>query len=256
MRYNGIVGNKPIQITFFATIEIPWDIELPYEKPLAQYGLGHSNSLFSGCIASQYDAMVQLCTAVNAVTSATAATVSTALQKVVMGALNMPEIDPNFLKIIFLTSGQISIAIAIPPSIADKFPTQSQLETQFYQVARTTAFADAVSSFVGLKIVSQCESGWWGADCSSQCTSPNCVTGVSCNAATGVVTSCILCKTGYWGSTTCNNLCTSAHCVTDYTSCELYQGSVVSCTVCNDGWWGNLQQPMHLAKLQNWIRQL
>ncbi|KAG2776729.1 hypothetical protein Pcac1_g12748 [Phytophthora cactorum] len=150
MEYRGIYGYKPVQMASFATIEIPWDSDLAYDKPPVQFGSEYSSSLFSGCISSEYDAIMHLTTAANAVTSATVTKISTALQKILMWALKFPDIDPNFLKISIHSSGQISVTIAVPPSVADQFPTQSELETQFYQVARTTSFSDTVSSFVGL----------------------------------------------------------------------------------------------------------
>ncbi|KAG3166653.1 hypothetical protein PC128_g19654 [Phytophthora cactorum] len=142
MEYRGIYGYKPVQMASFATIEIPWDSDLAYDKPPVQFGSEYSSSLFSGCISSEYDAIMHLTTAANAVTSATVTKISTALQKILMWALKFPDIDPNFLKISIHSSGQISVTIAVPPSVADQFPTQSELETQFYQVARTTSFSD------------------------------------------------------------------------------------------------------------------
>ncbi|KAG2969119.1 hypothetical protein PC118_g17620 [Phytophthora cactorum] len=237
MEYRGIYGYKPVQMASFATIEIPWDSDLAYDKPPVQFGSEYSSSLFSGCISSEYDAIMHLTTAANAVTSATVTKISTALQKILMWALKFPDIDPNFLKISIHSSGQISVTIAVPPSVADQFPTQSELETQFYQVARTTSFSDTVSSFVGLSIVSQCESGFWGATCLSACTSPNCAT-VTCNSATGVVTLCTSCKQGYWGSPSCSSTCNlPQNCKPGTVSCDS-KGKAISCTACNEGWWG------------------
>ncbi|KAF1788424.1 hypothetical protein GQ600_6414 [Phytophthora cactorum] len=237
MEYRGIYGYKPVQMASFATIEIPWDSDLAYDKPPVQFGSEYSSSLFSGCISSEYDAIMHLTTAANAVTSATVTKISTALQKILMWALKFPDIDPNFLKISIHSSGQISVTIAVPPSVADQFPTQSELETQFYQVARTTSFSDTVSSFVGLSIVSQCESGFWGATCLSACTSPNCAT-VTCNSATGVVTLCTSCKQGYWGSPSCSSTCNlPKNCKPGTVSCDS-KGKAISCTACNEGWWG------------------
>ncbi|ETL77560.1 hypothetical protein L917_21498, partial [Phytophthora nicotianae] len=127
----------------FAAITIPWVPDWIDERPLIQLDPGFSKTMYSGCISSKYDAIMQLTTAANAVTSATVAQVSSALQKVLMWALKIPDIDPNYLKVTIYTSGQISIAIAVPPSVADKYLTQSDLETQFYLVARTASFADS-----------------------------------------------------------------------------------------------------------------
>ncbi|ETP44763.1 hypothetical protein F442_08701 [Phytophthora nicotianae P10297] len=142
MEYRGVCGHKPVEIASFATIENPWDLDLVMDKPPVQFGSENTSSLFSGCISSEYNAIMLLSTAANAVTSATVAKVSTALQKILMYALELPDIDPNFLKISIHSSGQISVTISVPPSVADKYPTQLDLETQFYQVARTTTFAD------------------------------------------------------------------------------------------------------------------
>ncbi|ETI46915.1 hypothetical protein F443_08762 [Phytophthora nicotianae P1569] len=237
MEYRGVCGHKPVEIASFATIENPWDLDLVMDKPPVQFGSENTSSLFSGCISSEYNAIMLLSTAANAVTSATVAKVSTALQKILMYALELPDIDPNFLKISIHSSGQISVTISVPPSVADKYPTQLDLETQFYQVARTTTFADTVSSFVGLSIVAQCERGYWGATCLSPCTSPKCAT-VTCNSATGVVTACTSCKQGYWGSPSCSNTCsTPQNCISGTVSCDS-KGKATSCTACHDGWWG------------------
>ncbi|EEY55165.1 uncharacterized protein PITG_20332 [Phytophthora infestans T30-4] len=237
MEYRGVCGYQPVEIASYATIEIPWDSDLLYEKPLTQYGADNTSSLFSGCVSSEYNAVMLLNTAANAVTSATTAKVSSALQKILMYALQIPDIDPNFLKIPIYSSGQITVTIAVPPSVADMYPIPSELETQFYQVARTAAFADTVSSFVGLSIVAQCQSGFWGASCLSACTSPNCAT-VTCNSATGVVTACTSCKQGYWGSPSCSNTCVlPQNCQAGTVTCDS-KGKATSCTACNDGWWG------------------
>ncbi|ETP16694.1 hypothetical protein F441_08745 [Phytophthora nicotianae CJ01A1] len=143
MEYRGQYGYKPLEIKFFAAITIPWVPDWIDERPLIQLDPGFSKTMYSGCISSKYDAIMQLTTAANAVTSATVAQVSSALQKVLMWALKIPDIDPNYLKVTIYTSGQISIAIAVPPSVADKYLTQSDLETQFYLVARTASFADS-----------------------------------------------------------------------------------------------------------------
>ncbi|RAW27407.1 hypothetical protein PC110_g16193 [Phytophthora cactorum] len=217
MEYRGIYGYKPVQMASFATIEIPWDSDLAYDKPPVQFGSEYSSSLFSGCISSEYDAIMHLTTAANAVTSATVTKISTALQKILMWALKFPDIDPNFLKISIHSSGQISVTIAVPPSVADQFPTQSELETQFYQVARTTSFSDT--------------------NCSSQCVALNCTEGnISCDSNDGTVSTCSSCKDGYYGST-CENKCELPELCAS-SSCEQQNGREVECVSCEDGYYG------------------
>ncbi|KAE9000776.1 hypothetical protein PR001_g18696 [Phytophthora rubi] len=218
---------------------IPWtSIGYTYQKPLTKIGSGYSQSLASGCIASAYDALMQLTTATSAVGKWTMDKL-VVLQKVVMLAFNVPEIDPNFVTITVYTNGQISIKITIPPSVADKYPTQSQLEAQLYQVARTSSFAKTVSSLVGMDMVSQCSSGLWGATCSNQCTLSRCaLNSVSCNSFDGSVTSCSACVPGYWGSPTCNYQCSSLHCRAGSMKCDFATGTLLSCSSCETGWWG------------------
>jgi hypothetical protein len=278
MEYNGFAGYGDVAVTMPMSLEIPYIITKSAEPTLFSAYDRHRMSLFSGCIGSVYDAQVMLSTAVSTVGSLSEER-QAQLKKIIMWALGLSEIDPNFLTInsISETTGEISIQIAVPPSVAEVYANTYDLENTFYERARTASFASEVSSFVGIGFASQCESGWWGPTCIMQCTSPHCRDGfANCNAVDGTVTSCSYCDDGYWGSTCENycdvpNPCGGARCDQEsgeatecmscegneywgsmcesacyvpeqcqFARCEQESGATISCDYsCNDGWWGS-----------------
>ncbi|RLN70755.1 hypothetical protein BBJ28_00011574 [Nothophytophthora sp. Chile5] len=200
MEYNGDAGYGDINITIPMSITFP---VLDIEPVVVSSSERVSYSLFSGCIATAYDADVLLSTALDAV-SLLSNEKKVELQKILVWALDMTDIDPDFVNItsVSVSTGEIAIELSVPPSLGEVYPTISEFKTEVYQRARTVGFASNVSAFVGLNVSAQCETGWWGAQCDQLCSVSRCSSGsVSCNAVDGTVFSCGSCNEGYWGPT-------------------------------------------------------
>ncbi|KAF4320785.1 hypothetical protein BBO99_00004886 [Phytophthora kernoviae] len=90
-----------------------------------------SYSLFSGCVATAYDAEVILSTATNAVSSLSDDK-RLALQKIIAWVLGMTDIDPSFVNITSVSgdTGEISIQLSVPPSLGNLYPNASDFETE------------------------------------------------------------------------------------------------------------------------------
>ncbi|RLN71005.1 hypothetical protein BBJ28_00002501 [Nothophytophthora sp. Chile5] len=150
MEYNGDAGYGDINITIPMSITLPLlgaeDIEPTVVSSSERVGY----SLFSGCIATAYDADVLLSTALDAVSSLSDEK-KVELQKILVWALDMTDIDPEFVNItsVSVSTGEITIQLSVPPSLGDVYPTISEFKTEAYRRARTVGFASNVSTFRG-----------------------------------------------------------------------------------------------------------
>ncbi|EGZ25226.1 hypothetical protein PHYSODRAFT_326278 [Phytophthora sojae] len=255
MELNGFAGYKDVYLTLPMSLDLVL-ISKSAEPVLYSETTARRQSLFSGCIAAVYDAQVVLSTAIDTI-SALSEDKQEQLKKIIMWALGLSEIDPNFLTINSNsdTTGEISIQIAVPPAVAEKYPTSYDLESTFYERARTASFSSAVSAFV--------VSVWMAtgdqhaantaifqpiaraSDAIKTVVTPLSArrvtirTGdyVTCEKAYGSVLTCTHCEDGYWGST-CESSCTTpANCAS--ARCNLNSGDEIECTECISGFWGS-----------------
>lgn len=115
MELNGFAGYKDVYLTLPMSLDLVL-ISKSAEPVLYSETTARRQSLFSGCIAAVYDAQVVLSTAIDTI-SALSEDKQEQLKKIIMWALGLSEIDPNFLTINSNsdTTGEISIQIAVPP---------------------------------------------------------------------------------------------------------------------------------------------
>ncbi|KAL3661847.1 hypothetical protein V7S43_013141 [Phytophthora oleae] len=196
LEFNAYAGYKD----FIVSLPMEFGVNYVYSKTFESkmdLDISMSKSLFSGCIATAYDAQMLLSTAL-ATVSSLSADKQKKLKKVLMWALGITEIDPDYLSInsISTSTGEISIRITVPPSVADDYPTASKFQEVIYQRARTKGFSEAFSAYVGLEMNAQCNAGSWGPTCENACDLGNCVI-AKCNPVDGATTSCSSCKDGY-----------------------------------------------------------
>ncbi|KAE9328017.1 hypothetical protein PF008_g16269 [Phytophthora fragariae] len=237
MQYAGYAGYKDFSVSMPMKFGVNGLWTTTYE-PKLDLGLSYSKSLFSGCVASAYDAEMLLSTAITTVSSLSDEK-QEKLKKIVMWVLGIAEIDPDFLSInhVSADTGEISITIAVPPSVAENYPKASDLQQVIYQRARTADFSNAVTAYVGLGVNAKCDSGSWGQDCESKCVLGNCGK-ATCNPVDGATISCAYCASGYWGPT-CEESCdVPSNCVSAW--CQQGSETAFGCWTCQDGWEGDL----------------
>ncbi|KAF4148279.1 hypothetical protein GN958_ATG02522 [Phytophthora infestans] len=230
MEYNCNAGYGEVNISLPLSARIPAIGNTSTELNIVTSSRRSSFSLFSGCVATAYDAEIRLSTAIDAVSSLSDEHKQT-LRTILGWTLGMTDIDQDFVNItsVSATSGEIYVTLSVPPSLGEIYPNAAEFASEVYQRARNETFATTISNYVGLNIGAQCEDNWWGIQCNQACSSQNCRNGnVTCNAVDGTLSSCGSCKVGYWGAV-CQNVCqVSAVC------CNQFTGAEEECVTCEE----------------------
>jgi hypothetical protein len=234
MEYSCSAGYGEVNISIPLSVSIPVVGNTSRDLTIVSSSERSSYSLFSGCVATAYDAEILLATAVDAVSSLSDER-KQALQTILVWVLGMTDIEPDFVNITSTSAltGEISITLSVPPSLGELFPSASDFEDEVYRRARNETFTSAVTSYVGVEIAAQCGDGWWGSGCEETCGQEHCSSGNStCNAVDGSVLSCGACEDGYWGPI-CNSTCPVPDGCTS-ARCDQADGTDVECITCQD----------------------
>ncbi|KAF1788425.1 hypothetical protein GQ600_6415 [Phytophthora cactorum] len=201
MEYNCNAGYGEVNISIPLSAKIPAIGNKTTELDIVSSSSRSSFSLFSGCVATAYDAEILLSTAIDTVSSLSDEH-KQALKTILVWTLGMTDIDQDFVNItsVSTTTGEIYITLSVPPSLGDIYPNAADFASEVYQRARNETFTTLVSNYVGVNIGAQCGGNWWGVQCDQACSTQNCTSeNVTCNAVDGTILSCGSCKAGYWG---------------------------------------------------------
>ncbi|ETL93410.1 hypothetical protein L917_08420 [Phytophthora nicotianae] len=234
MEYNCNAGYGEVNISIPLSAKIPAIGNTTKEFDVVTSSSRSSFSLFSGCVATAYDAEILLSTAINTVLSLSEKH-KQALKSILAWTLGMTDIGQDFVNITSVsnTTGEIYITLSVPPSLGDIYPNAADFASEVYQRARNETFATMVSNYVGVKIGAQCDNNWWGVQCDQACSTQNCTSGnITCNAVDGAILSCGSCNVGHWGAT-CENVCqVPGDCAN--VRCNQVTGAEEECVECDE----------------------
>ncbi|KAG2885443.1 hypothetical protein PC116_g17574 [Phytophthora cactorum] len=234
MEYNCNAGYGEVNISIPLSAKIPAIGNKTTELDIVSSSSRSSFSLFSGCVATAYDAEILLSTAIDTVSSLSDEH-KQALKTILVWTLGMTDIDQDFVNItsVSTTTGEIYITLSVPPSLGDIYPNAADFASEVYQRARNETFTTLVSNYVGVNIGAQCGGNWWGVQCDQACSTQNCTSeNVTCNAVDGTILSCGSCKAGYWGAA-CENACQVPDECTN-ARCNQVTGAEEECVACDD----------------------
>ncbi|KAH7463140.1 Potassium voltage-gated channel subfamily H member 7 [Phytophthora ramorum] len=152
MEYNCNAGYGEVNISIPLSVNVPAIGNETSELDVASSAARSSYSLFSGCVATAYDAEIILLVAIDTVSSLSDKK-KEALQTILMWTLGMTDIEPDFVNITSVSSvtGEISITLSVPPSLGELYPNASDFESEVYRRARNESFAIASATDTGKK---------------------------------------------------------------------------------------------------------